>query len=406
MSCYIFITLSSSGWGEASFALRIALDLQRRGDEVMFFVRPAVAPALKGAVPFKVVEGYGSIATLLIDDYIARKKPEAVILADYFTCAQFLENWDLTPDFLFEADAPLIAIDTWDTATTGFELDMFQSTIYRIPQWIGKIKRRILPVPFVSPNDGFGVCNALPASQMRAIGRRQVRYSMGISLQQKILLFCTAGWQYPAVVHPDGRRIAAAVPRLLLDYISRLDPSVHLVHIGPVELESWRALAPRYHWIPQITPSRFRAVLAVTDLMVSLNFSAATLLSAITAGIPTVIVSNTRCMSTFDEAIAEARTPYPERMHAWLNEVLPLYPFLLWPLGFHRFLSPLLHANPYKKVFEMIELLDEDGFVNACTDLLSSSAVRDEHLHRQISYIDIVKKLPSPNEVLDAFLKQ
>jgi hypothetical protein len=87
-----------------------------------------------------------------------------------------------------------------------------------------------------------------------------------------------------------------------------------------------------------------------------------------------------------------------EFVRTWLAGTGPLYPFRIWPLGYHRFLEPLLAGNPYADTLATAELLDEDGIMTVLEAALYDRATRDSYARARAAYHRTVAALPGTCE--------
>jgi CheY-like chemotaxis protein len=215
------------------------------------------------------------------------------------------------------------------------------------------------------------------------------------------VLFCTNRWQHQ---RPDGlfKRQAEALPRLLAQYIARLGESVHLVHAGPEAYDLEIQLGKRYHWLPPLAPADFESMIAAMDLMVSANISATTIAKAMTHGVPVVVLQNSASVTSREDAEAAVASESSVWLRAWLEQAVPLLPFSLWPVGFHRFLTPLLRDNPYVAALDIAEILDERRTEATLAGLLFEPSRREDHLHRQSAYLNQIRSLPTGAETIKA----
>ena len=200
-----------------------------------------------------------------------------------------------------------------------------------------------------------------------------------------------------------GRRLAEALPLLIDERVARLGKNVHVVHVGP-EAYPMKALGARYTWMPQRSPARFTRVLAASDLLLSFNFSATTIVSAIASSVPVLLGVN----SYEGEADAIAAR-LPERpsdaLRKWLKKAAPLYPFRVWPLGFWKYLAPLAtDENRYTTALRAVEVLDEPSFLAAMSALLGDARARADLQARQEAYRSEVMKLPAAAELVSRYL--
>jgi hypothetical protein len=217
-------------------------------------------------------------------------------------------------------------------------------------------------------------------------------------------LVCTAGWQHATYNDADGERVARAIPELFLRHVNALGSDVHLVHVGPTRLGENGALNGRYHWLPSVPAQHFDLLLGSMDVMVSFNVSAATIGKAITSKVPVIVLQNSFDGNSADEIVAQLSAPPSEHVLQWIRDTVPLYPFRLWPLGFSRFLGPILANNDYLTAVEVGEFLEEEKFLVRCSSLLRCSSEREEIQSRQTRYVDQVLRLPAPSEVLSTYV--
>ena len=159
----------------------------------------------------------------------------------------------------------------------------------------------------------------------------------------------------------------------------------------------------RYRWIGQMASAEFDVLLASVDLLLSANVSAMTLSKAFLVGTPSIVIQNSVDAETIDDVVEQIKFLSPN-IESWLNATLPLFPFRLWPLGYYRFLEPLLKDNPFCDACPTIELLDEEKFKRVCSDLLFNESGRQSLICSQDEYIAKVRSLPNAASVIDAIL--
>ena len=83
----------------------------------------------------------------------------SIVLADESVTADVLSGAGLDPASLIESPAPVMAIDTWDHATTGGTIALASGRTRDVPAAISGAALRIVPVPMASPR---GRRHALP----------------------------------------------------------------------------------------------------------------------------------------------------------------------------------------------------------------------------------------------------
>lgn len=399
---HLFVALSRKGWGETSLGLEAARQVRDRGDNVAFVAHSGSVPALSGS-GFDVEEVPDHalpFIPLLLEELVASEHAASVVLCDFLTTNYTLTRAGVDPMRLLDLDVPCIVMDTWQYALTGSTVDVYGADRWDIGTWIERVDRRLVPVPIGQP-DAPGAYRSLPAAAPIAKSvRRHIRMNLGLADAHRAVLLCTAGWQHETP-GADGQTIGRAVPELLWTYLATLDPSVRLVHVGPVALPLADA-GERYLWMPSMQPEHFIRLLNSVDLVLSVNLSATTIGAALAAGVPVLVVRNSRAIQTADAMNGD----FTPRVRTWLSGALPLYPFAVWPLGFSRFLAPLLERNPYMSAVETVDLLDDDRFAEAGRALLFDAGRRQDALARQADYVSAVRALPSAADRIASYLQQ
>jgi hypothetical protein len=303
-------------------------------------------------------------------------------------------QFGLTPDALTAFGLPIFGIDTWNSSRPG-DIDVFVNSIQQIQRWSIELNT-ICPAPFLGPDATTTVYGSVPDKVLLSKKeRRLLRGTLGISENSKVVLFCSAEWQHAHYESDAANRVAVSLPRLMAHYLSRIGEEVHLVHIGPHSFDLGGVMTGRYHWMPPLAPEHFDKIVASADLLFSANISATTIAKAMAYEVPTLVLHNSVAADSREEAESALACPPSPQLRQWLDVSTPLFPFLLWPLGYRHFVSPLLQNNPYMSGVEFLELLDEQRIEAALKSLLFDKAARQEHAQRQNAYLAKIRLLPS-----------
>jgi len=404
---HLILSLGLKGLGEAALGIRLATELKAAGDEVFCLAHDSNAKLLEGTFPHVT---FGSTAaplfSLYLSNCVAGFKPTSIILSDYFTTTLFFELYGLDPALLTSFGVPIFAIDTWDSTKAASPIDVLMNDYRTVALWPDMVKP-ICPVPFLAPHTMAGFYGSLPekVSVTRRI-RRHLHHALGMNDTAKGVLFCTGAWQHPNYdsQSDSARRCATSLPLLIEEYISRLGPDVHLVHVGPQRYKLGQKLNSRYHWLPPLPPVDFDQLVASMDVLLSMNISATTIAKAMVFEVPTLVLQNSISASTREEAEAAMPCAPSATLAKWLDESMPLFPFVLWPIGYYRYLKPILQDNPYVSALDVAELLHEDRIQSALSSLLFDKTARDEQAHRQASYLSHVRSLPTGAQLVQTAL--
>jgi hypothetical protein len=400
---HLFVAAQKAPFGEALLGVRIAHELRARGDGVAVLAGESLS-VLTDGTPFQIIplRNLGGLDKAIASTASA-VKADSVVLLDATSTYMLLKAQGTDPTFLRTVARPVIGLDVWDLRETGLVWDM-GDTPYEHSRHSLEVTRRLVPVPFARLSGAEGLYNALPPpSTLDADQRESLRADLGVGSRERLLFMTSALWQEPALQpHDGGRRLATLFPALVAQLLGRLGKDVRVVHVGP-ETYAMPGLGDRYTWMPQRSPQRFAKLLSASDLLVSFNFSATTITSAIASGVPVLLGVNS--YEGTAEAIASRLPQRPgEALRGWLQRACPLPAFRVWPLGLYRFLAPLASDNPYTTALETAEVLEEAAFVDSARRLLFDAPARAALSEKQAAYRRSVTALPGAATLMDRYL--
>ncbi len=376
---HLFVA-AETAFGEAVLGLRIAHELHARGDRIAVLAGERLSVLTEGT-PFQsilVPRGAHGHFDKTVAKAVADLRADSVVLLDATLVYWLLKEQGTDASFLRTVRVPVIGLDVWNVRETGLTWDVCGTTWEHSKHSL-EVTRRLVPVPFAKPTGVPGLYDALPRPfALDEDEKEDVRADFDVGEKDRLVLLTSAHWQHSAQPHESGRRLAATLPSLAGELLGRLGPRVRVVHVGP-EPYPMPGLGDRYTWLTQRTPARFAKILASSDLLLSFNFSATTISSAIASGLPVLLGINTK-------------------------EGSSLAPFRVWPLGLHRYLAPLVRENPYAKAIRTVEVLEESAFVDALRTSLFDDVARAELRERQASYRREVGKLPKAADLVLSYL--
>jgi hypothetical protein len=391
---YLFVAATSSAMGELNLARALAGDLHAKGHAATFLAPAAVAWLFEGT-PFPHVPVDDMLQRMpgLLPRLLRERQVDEVVLVDVTSVFLTLTSWGQDIDFLLDLPVPVAGLDVWDLGETDLRWDFGAEALAISPRALEI--RRLVPVPFARPRHD-GICyDAMPAVRpVTAEVRDRMRAEIGIGPEERLLLLLSSRWQLPeAQLWKHHRRLALHVPALALEAAAALGPRVHVAHVGPQAFEGAGVLGERYHWIPQLTPERFETMMGSADALLSFATSSPSTFVALALGVPVVLAVNSRRGRTVEEVLGSVPRPGGP-VPRWLEPVVPLYPFRLWPLGLHGLLTPVLRDNPFNEAVRTVELLDWDDLVAACGEMLFEPGARAALQGRQADYCAAVRRLP------------
>jgi hypothetical protein len=412
----LFLAMSSAGYGETLIGLSLARQLGAAGHECRFVIDVTSEPVLRGSgFPYVSLDAaMGPLARLVVDEEVRGGQPGLIVLADYFTfCGVFAKRYKLDPWFVDDYGVPVVPVDIWEWSRTSFEVDVFCGKKMTVDKHIMDYPAWLRPVPLCHPDPEpdprshpfrLGIGDERVSRRTRA----HLRDVFEIPPDGRLLMLALARWQLPDYNDDNGNRVATAVPELLTQCLAELPAGTHIVQVGQPMDGLGRLDPERTHHVPSCSPGRFNVLLGSVDAFVGLNVGATTLARAVLAGVNGVVVENSHNLGSAGEAVQAAEAAGyragPD-LRRWLERALPLYPFRMWPLGFHSFLEPLLDGNPYRQAFLTAELLDQAGVVQAIGDALFDPGTAAELDRGRRSYLGEIERIPPTAEVFDNVIR-
>jgi hypothetical protein len=404
---HVLLAVTAGAVGELNLARGLAAGLHERGDEVVFLAPEAVRFLFEGS-PFRhvTVDAMLPLMSHHLPRALERERADSLVLVDATSVFVTLETvWASDADFITRLRWPVVALDVWDLPETDLRWDFGTDALPISPRAV-EVERRLVPVPFARPRPDGRRFNALPETQPppREL-RQELRDEFGLGPDDRLVLLLSSRWQTPEMQHwKHHQRLSRHLPALALRAVAELGPRVHVAHVGPQAFEGAEALGGRYHYVAQLHPDRFQALMGTADLLLTFNTSATSTLTALACGLPVVLAINSLSGRTVEEVAAALPRPPADPVRRWLEQVVPLHPFRVWPLGLYGLLTPVLADNPFTEAVRTVEVLDWAALTGACRELLFDAGAREQALRRQGAYAALARGLPDAAEVMLAQL--
>lgn len=388
MRKHLFVAATAMGFGEALLGVQLATALHAAGDQILFLAPSGLQAAIRSA---PVRYGRIDLALSRLDEAIldtARSEGcDCVVLVDLVAVYTFFGINGRRFDQFLQSGIPILALDVWNVPEAGLAWDYFPET-FQLGDDVRQAVHRLVPVPFVRPA-AQGAYNALPSPiTLSPAERSAARAQLGVGSEERLIFWPSAAWQHASQqLHPVRQRMASALPELIIPYLAATMATTpaKVLHIGPEPFPAATTLGERYRHLPQQPASEFTRLLAASDLLLSFNIAATTVMSALAAQVPVLIGSLND----------PGAVPTTAAGQTFAQRVGSLYPFRAWPLSLYQLLTPVLADNPYLGAVRNIDVLDEAAFTGALAELLSPEGAAAQR-YRQAQYVEQVRALPSP----------
>ncbi len=391
----LFFAMAMGSFGETLIGESLARQVASRGVESQFVIEPISEKLLadSGFVYHVLHPEMGPLAQSAVDGIVGEFGPDVLVLSDYFLFSEvFKYRFGLDPWFIDRYRLPILPIDIWEWESTSFEMDFFADFRYQVSRRIERLGTRLRPAPLchLHANGDDALVFKLLEGEERVSNRmkQDLRKTFGIPGDCRVVLLTASRWQLRDMDDDDGNRVARFVPELVSHYLGQLPQQTHFVVAG--EPPPGLALPEeRTHFVPPCAPARFNLLVGSVDLFVTLNISATTLVRATLADVPGIVLMNSHSFKTPAEREDVLTAVNASRfVRSWAQRLGRIYPFRVWPIGFHELMEPMLRDNEYTTAIAQAELLDEDSCLDLMRCLLFDETTRSELAEARNAYCD------------------
>ena len=397
-----FIVTSYWSYGELLIAVMFAKRIIKSGYHPYFFIPSNHAEILKKEkIPYTLLfHGMGKINRILFQDYVLKYKPGLVILSDFLNYNFCEEHYGLTYEDLKLFDCPIGTFDNFDWTCQKRDMDTYGFRAAKVSNVnIDKYGFKIIPCPIANPlNKACGdkyyyslMQNVIPYMEK---SKKQVQEELGIEKDRPVVLITSAMWQETYKMYPHVKSFVEATDGVFNRLLIFLSKYAQVIQVGGKKNVSLSNI----RYISRLAPSMFDRYAMACDLFLTRNITSTTLAKLTLSGVPTMVLSNSLRFKK-GEVIEPGFPLNPQIMKA-LRSMDMCYPYRMFPVGWYRFLEPMLQDNPYIDVMENAEIFDEDDVRFKIIEILKNQTVRDGFAERAKKYRDIVASLDSPAEIL------
>lgn len=361
---YLLLSFGDNAWGRTYLARVIGEDLRRQGRVVRVLSGKAGEGSFEGSgLEVEILPDLpAALLKLYLEDSLERLAPMSVVFCDGDCILQSLRQWGVDLGFFGRMGTRVFGIDTWSYSESGAEADVFgdgKQAMQPWPAWLNPVK--LAPLC----RTGSEVCSGLfPVPELKPGAAPSGRFAM----------LSTAPWQHVGLKDGRAAELQREVPVIMAEAIGAV-AELDLVHVGPAPLPGFQSLGVRYRWTPALPPSDYLRLMGQSAVYLSLSPVCTAQTKALCLGIPVIIVQH------IDAGVIQKGLPYP---------------FRIWPVGYSRFLEPVLRGNPLLEAVTIVELSRLASLEQALRALAFEGPARRSTLARQEKYVKVVKGLRQP----------
>jgi len=403
MKKILVLCMSHISYGETRMGLSLARQLVAAGFDVHLMGEVYSEGILRSSgMPYTLFSRmYGLPSDYILDDLINNKKPDLIILADYFIYSQMHRGGlNAGPWTILDYGIPVIPIDCWEWNETNMLVDVYfdEKKTMPIDAKIFEMPAYLRPIPFCHLPDkscpkAFHYHLYEPNIESGQGDKKWLRESLGLRDCDKIIMMTQSTWQDDCDYDMLARK-SENIFSLICYYIDKLPENVFMLIVGDVSetkiLNNKRLLVR-----PRCDPSVFNRIVLSVDMLLSLNISSTALTYAVNNHIPAIALTNNCNYICLQDVERFAETNKGgEYVVKWLRNNIPFYKFRLFPWGLYELMEAVCKDNQYFKCFEQINVLNEQEIIRTmhetifCKKHKSGLLACQETYRRQVALLD------------------
>lgn len=410
MKNILFISAGSFAFGESVMALNFARSLPPSKYRPCFIASPLSSvllddyPELKTV---KLIKNAQKINRLMVVDFLEHYPPDLIVLCDFLTFDFSQPEFGITLQMLRGYDKPIISLDSYEWESGDFTLDFFSGINKQLPRMLLQLDGALRPCPLNKPVPAGGrVASYSFLHQIQEWSNRdarQVREGLGISPDDFVIFSASAVWQSLRPKNKSGGLFGNIITELFSQYISKLDRPIHWIRVGPErQQDTTRKGLITEHNFSSLPESDFDRLLAASDLLMTSNVASTTLAKCIKNGKSALLLYSSIQANGPEDLSKYGDVRINDSTLRLIENAYPIQPFMMFPLGWYRFLKPVMSDNPYLDTFYKSEILDEERVMSILEELISKK--RPELSGQREQYTSLLEGLRSPGECLEHFM--
>lgn len=400
----LFVGLGHLSKGDVSIAADIARQLPRPPYRLAFVCADETRQHLHGlGLPAVALDAPTPEANARRFTEIIRSfRPEALVVADPYTL-NYSTGWSgVSMSMLRDVhDGLILGTDQYEWASADHVVDFYGNQRMRFPHLLDQCDLAVRNVPLNRPSGGEpGVVSApllggaLDQEPSTDRAREHTR------TEARRVFLATSKWEYVNVTQSRRLgRLMAIMPRIVHDHLARLGTPVEVVHVGPVGWDFPTADSVNYRHFPRLPPHLYRRHLHESDLFVTTNVASVTLYQAALHGVPSLVLQNHKILDL--RHLVDSRSPDVRWLRDTLREVDVVYPFRVFPWGWHDFLTPVLRDNPFVSTFSSRPVFEASVVAEELARLLFDRSHIADLRERQAAFRGVLSAMPPTVDALE-----
>jgi hypothetical protein len=388
-----FIVTSYWAFGELLIAQYFARQVAAAGYTPYFIIPPTHEKVLKesGYKYTLLFPKMAKINRILLQDFQHRYRPGLVILSDFINFHFCEKHYGLTREDLDIFEGRLGTFDNFHWKLEKREMDTYGFRAREVSNVdIDNYGFRLLPCPIVNPapdrpeiGEYYYPLNE-DYIEYDETSKKKLRTELSLPLDKPIGLVTSAAWQSTYRQYPHVKTFVRKSGNTFMDILKTTFKNGVIIYVGKNPgFESNNGA--RFIHFDRLNPLEFEKYAMASDIYISKNVSSTTLARFSLSGLPTAVLINSK--QTVDGLDKSAH-----------------YPFRMFPVGWFKFLKPVLKDNPYARLVNEMEIFDERETVEKLKSLIHKKTTREECKNRALRFRKRLAPLMKPGEIVETLI--
>ncbi len=404
----LFIVTSYWAYGELLIALQFARNIQKSGYKPYFLIPPCHQKIIKEYnIPHTLlIPNAGPVNRILMKDIEQLYKPRYVILSDFLNYSFCERHYGINTEDLKIFSGKVGTFDNFDWKLRRSMMDTYgfpAKTVRSVN--VDNFGFRLNPCPIINPLAGACkdrypyplVDNYL---EYNDTVRENTKRELGLPLKKPLLLTTSAAWQQKYMEYENVKSFVELSDDIYYKIIGECAKDSTVVYVG-ADKDHILSGCDNVILLKSLPTSEFDKYACASDLFISRNVTSTTLARLALSGIPCVTVMNSL---SFNKKTGDAIN-IPHNIDASLRERIQglelCYPYYMYPVGWHRFLEPVVKNNPYSEIVSLVEQFDIESSMQTIHEHLHSKEVRDIKAQKVNQFKKHLESLPKPHQIMD-----
>lgn len=405
----VFLVTSFWSYGELLIAKQFAESINQVGHKVLFILPPTHVDSMKasGFSTMRLIPGSANLNRIIFVEVREKFHPDLVILSDFLNYNFADKHYGIRREDLDLFLCKIATFDNFDWKLKRMCMDTY-GFVSDIPKRVNidDYGSRIIPCPIANPTipvkEGeyrYSVVSNRLIMNPDLKAELLEDYHMNHMKNKKIILVSNAKWQETYADHENIGKFIDLSNGMFQELILRLSIEHFVIIVGDMDIAYENN--PNILVKPSMPSEEYDNYIRMSDLYLCRNITSTSMIKVALAGIPCINLMNS-IRST--KKIVEKVGSYHSILANDIED-MKAYKYMMYPVGWYEFLSPVFMNNPYGNIIQSSEQFDMEDTLRKIHELLYSTKVKNKILEDIHCLNHTLDGLSSPSDIIKAVIE-